>query len=167
MFWRGGGVGVVDSPKLRRLGLSVAWYKEMRPARPSLQKLAGSGSQRNQLSLHAYIREYTHTRARTHAYMAGSSGGGMGGEGEGEIPPLITSWVTAPAGGCQNPTLSDASRVGEQEAGSRESNENRKRDEVAKKRGGLRAQQETLRRRVWVRKIKQAEEEDERRESVG
>lgn len=35
--------------------------------------------------------------------------GGKGGEGgrEGEIPTLITSWVTAPAGRCQNPTLSD------------------------------------------------------------
>lgn len=39
---------------------------------------------------------------------------------------------------------------------------------MVKKRGGLRAQEETLRRRrVWVRKIKQDEEEDERRESVG
>lgn len=32
---------------------------------------------------------------------------GWEGEREGEIPPLITSWVTAPAGRCQNPTLSD------------------------------------------------------------
>lgn len=110
-----------------------------------------------------------------HAYTA-RKGGGQGGR-EGEIPPLITSWVTAPAGRCQNPTLSDVSRVGEQEAGgvcdgeaggSRGSNENRKWDEMAKKRGVLGAQEETLRRRrVWVRKIKQAEEEDERRERVG
>lgn len=44
--------------------------------------------------------------------------GGEGGEGgrEGEIPPLITSWVTAPAGRCQNPTLSDVEeRAGEWE----------------------------------------------------
>lgn len=37
-------------------------------------------------------------------------GGGKEEEGkerEGEILPLITSWVTAPAGRCQNPTLSD------------------------------------------------------------
>lgn len=40
---------------------------------------------------------------------------GWEGEGEGEIPPLITSWVTAPAGRCQNPTLCDVSRVGEKE----------------------------------------------------
>lgn len=39
--------------------------------------------------------------------------GGEGGEvgREGEIPPLITSWVTAPAGRCQNPTLSDVRRA--------------------------------------------------------
>lgn len=35
--------------------------------------------------------------------------GAEGGK-EGEIPPLITSWVTAPAGRCQNPTLSDVWR---------------------------------------------------------
>lgn len=29
------------------------------------------------------------------------------GEREGENLPLITSWVTAPAGRCQNPTISD------------------------------------------------------------
>lgn len=34
-------------------------------------------------------------------------GGGGGKEREGEILPLITSWVTAPAGWFQNPTLSD------------------------------------------------------------
>lgn len=34
-------------------------------------------------------------------------GGGGGRKREGEILPLITSWVTAPAGRCQNPTLSD------------------------------------------------------------
>lgn len=34
-------------------------------------------------------------------------GGGGGGKREGKILPLITSWVTAPAGRCQNPTLSD------------------------------------------------------------
>lgn len=41
--------------------------------------------------------------------------GGEGGEGgrEGEIPTLITSWVTAPAGRCQNPTLSDVRRAPE------------------------------------------------------
>lgn len=62
----------------------------------------------------------------------------------------------------------EGERQAGRERGSRESNENRKRDEMAKKRGGLRAQEETLRRRrVWVRKIKQDEEEDERRESVG
>lgn len=33
------------------------------------------------------------------------------GKREGEIPPLITSWVTAPAGRCQNPTLSDVRRA--------------------------------------------------------
>lgn len=36
---------------------------------------------------------------------------GVEGEREGEIPPLITSWVTAPAGRCQNPTLSDVRRA--------------------------------------------------------
>lgn len=34
-----------------------------------------------------------------------------GGGKEGEIPTLITSWVTAPAGRCQNPTLSDVRRA--------------------------------------------------------
>ena len=29
---------------------------------------------------------------------------------EGKIPPLITSWVTTPAGRCQNPTLYDERR---------------------------------------------------------
>lgn len=38
-------------------------------------------------------------------------GEGWEGEREGEIPPLITSWVTAPAGRCQNPTLSDVRRA--------------------------------------------------------
>lgn len=43
---------------------------------------------------------------------SGEDGGeGWEGEREGEIPPLITSWVTAPAGRCQNPTLSDVGRV--------------------------------------------------------
>jgi len=39
--------------------------------------------------------------------------GGEGEEGgrEGEILTLITSWVTAPAGRCQNPTLSDVKRA--------------------------------------------------------
>lgn len=41
-------------------------------------------------------------------------GGGMEGR-EGEIPALITSWVTAPAGRCQNPTLSDVGRALENE----------------------------------------------------
>lgn len=36
--------------------------------------------------------------------------GGRQGGREGEIPPLITSWVTTPAGRCQNPTLSDVRR---------------------------------------------------------
>ena len=64
---------------------------------------------------------------------------------EGEIPPLITSWVTAPAGRCQNPTLSDVRRVPENGGGERgsrkrargkgERNDNRKRDEIPKKRG--------------------------------
>lgn len=36
--------------------------------------------------------------------------GGEGGR-EGEIPPLITSWVTGPAGRCQNPTLSDVRKA--------------------------------------------------------
>lgn len=103
---RGG--GGVDSPKPRRLGLSAARYKEMRPARPSLQKLDGSGSKHNQLffSMDIYVD--------THIWSGGGKEG-WEGEGEGEIPPLITSWVTAPAGRCQNPTLSDVSRVGEKE----------------------------------------------------
>lgn len=43
---------------------------------------------------------------------SGEDGGeGWEGEREGEIPPLITSWVTAPAGRCQNPTLSEVGRV--------------------------------------------------------
>lgn len=43
---------------------------------------------------------------------SGEDGGeGVEGEREGEIPPLITSWVTAPAGRCQNPTLSDVRRA--------------------------------------------------------
>lgn len=45
---------------------------------------------------------------------SGEDGGeGRGGEGgrEGVIPTLITSWVTAPAGRCQNPTLSDVRRA--------------------------------------------------------
>lgn len=43
---------------------------------------------------------------------SGEDGGeGWEGEREGEIPPLITSWVTAPAGRCQNPTLSDVRRA--------------------------------------------------------
>lgn len=41
----------------------------------------------------------------------GDGGEGREGEREGEIPPLITSWVTAPAGRCQNPTLSDVRSV--------------------------------------------------------
>lgn len=40
--------------------------------------------------------------------------GGRGGR-EGEIPLLITSWVTAPAGRCQNPTLSDVKSAREWE----------------------------------------------------
>lgn len=45
---------------------------------------------------------------------SGEDGGeGRGEEGgrEGVIPTLITSWVTAPAGRCQNPTLSDVRRA--------------------------------------------------------
>lgn len=54
--------------------------------------------------------------------------GEEGGEGrergrEGEIPPLITSWVTAPAGRCQNPTLSDVRRMGGREEGWQEDEE--------------------------------------------
>lgn len=43
---------------------------------------------------------------------SGENGGEeeVGGR-EGEIPTLITSWVTAPAGRCQNPTLSDVRRA--------------------------------------------------------
>lgn len=42
-------------------------------------------------------------------YTESGENGGEGGVGgrEGEIPTLITSRVTAPAGRCQNPTLSD------------------------------------------------------------
>lgn len=66
--------------------------------------------------------------------------GGEGGEGgrEGEIPTLITSRVTAPAGRCQNPTLSDVRRVlangkvgsGRERKEYRKINEDRKRTQI-------------------------------------
>lgn len=57
-------------------------------------------------------------------------GEGWEGEREGEIPPLITSWVTDPAGRCQNPTLSDVRRALEN-GGQRE----RKHSKSIRKRG--------------------------------
>lgn len=59
------------------------------------------------------------------------------GEREGENLPLITSWVTAPAGRCQNPTISDMRKALRNEDGAilekEGENENRKRDEMLQK----------------------------------